>query len=149
MHNKRSASRTHSQGVTLIETLVTVLVLSVGLLGLAGMHMQGLKNNQSAYFRSQATIMAYSIVESMRANKQSAVDKEYDIALNVIPDDTSSIAKTDLTNWKNELSAILPSGDGIIDCTTNKPICSIIVQWDDSLGAGGESSQQFTVATQL
>ena len=55
-------------GFTLIEVLVAMLVLAVGLLGLAGLQATSLRNNQSAYNRSQATQLAYDIADRMRAN---------------------------------------------------------------------------------
>lgn len=61
---------THRQesGFTLIEILVTVLVLSIGLLGLAGMQITGLRANMSSEARSKATLLASDIVERMRNN---------------------------------------------------------------------------------
>lgn len=56
-------------GVSMIEVLVAIIVLSIGLLGLAGLQTAGLKYNQSANFRSTATMMAYSILDSMRASR--------------------------------------------------------------------------------
>ena len=55
-------------GFTLIEVLIAMLVLAVGLLGLAGLQATSLRNNQSAYNRSQATQLAYDIADRMRAN---------------------------------------------------------------------------------
>ena len=55
-------------GFTLIEVLIAMLVLAVGLLGLAGLQATSLKNNQSAYNRSQATQLAYDMADRMRAN---------------------------------------------------------------------------------
>ena len=55
-------------GFTLIEVLIAMLVLAVGLLGLAGLQATSLKNNQSAYNRSQATQLAYDIADRMRSN---------------------------------------------------------------------------------
>lgn len=55
-------------GFTLVEVLVAVVVLAVGLLGLAGLQASSLGNNQSAYTRSLATQLAYDIADRMRAN---------------------------------------------------------------------------------
>ena len=55
-------------GFTLIEVLIAMLVLAVGLLGLAGLQATSLRNNQSAYNRSQATQLAYDLADRMRAN---------------------------------------------------------------------------------
>lgn len=54
-------------GFTLIEILVTVIVLSIGLLGLAGLQATSFKFNSTAYQRSQATSLAYDIADRIRA----------------------------------------------------------------------------------
>ena len=68
-----------SHGFTLIEILLAVVVLSGGLLGLAGLQLTGLKSNHSAYLRSQATILTLDIADRMRANRISAITGAYDI----------------------------------------------------------------------
>jgi len=56
------------RGFTLIEVLVTIVIVSVGLLGLAGLQINGLRANMSSETRSKATLLASDIVERMRAN---------------------------------------------------------------------------------
>lgn len=68
----RSPPRHSEQGFTLIEILVAVLVLSFGLLGLAMLQATGLRYNTDSYMRSQATILAYDLIDRMRANKAGA-----------------------------------------------------------------------------
>ncbi len=58
----------HSNGFTLVEVLVTIVVVSIGLLGLAGLQINGLRANMSSETRSKATLLASDIVERMRAN---------------------------------------------------------------------------------
>jgi type IV pilus assembly protein PilV len=62
-----------NRGFTLLEVLVAVLVLSIGLLGLAGLQAASLRNNHSGYLRSQATILAYDYIDRMRANRDVAL----------------------------------------------------------------------------
>ena len=72
MRRRPPSPSADQRGATLIEVLVAMLVLSIGLLGLAGMQMTALKSNQSAYYRSQATVLAYDIIDRMRANRADA-----------------------------------------------------------------------------
>ncbi|RLA09507.1 MAG: type IV pilus modification protein PilV, partial [Gammaproteobacteria bacterium] len=65
---KHRQSADSARGFTLIEVMVTLLILSVGLLGLAGMIGQSLRFNQGGYTRSQSTFLAYEIIDAMRAN---------------------------------------------------------------------------------
>ncbi len=69
-------NRRHS-GFTLIEVLVTVVVVSIGLLGLAGLQISGLRANMSSEARSTATLLATDIVERMRANPLGVESNQY------------------------------------------------------------------------
>ena len=64
-------------GFTLIEVLVTLIVLSVGLLSLAGLQVFGLRTSHSASLRTQATIQSYDIIDRMRANLRGVQDGNY------------------------------------------------------------------------
>jgi len=130
----------YNKGVTLIEVLVTTIVLAFGLLGLAGLQANALRNNQSAYQRSQATYLSYEMMDRMRANRIQAVDNgSYNIALGDAASGTS-LADTDLAGWKASLAAVLPSGDGAVACVNATDICTVTVQWDDTRGAGAALS---------
>lgn len=132
-------------GMTLIEVLVAVLILSIGLLGLAGLQTLSLRSNHSAYLRSQATILAYDIADRMRANRQSALSGWYNIELEEAASSDTSIAATDLKEWKAALSTVLPAGDGSI--TVNDGNVTIIVAWDDERDA--DNLTQFQMQTRL
>lgn len=143
------SSNSKSQGFSLIEVLVTFIILSVGLLGLAALHANGLKNNQSAYWRSQSTILAYGILDAMRSNRDAARNGDYNIAITDGIPTGDSLVDTDVATWLNSLAATLPIGDGAIDCDTDTAICTVDVRWDDSMGEGGGDAQQFKVVTQI
>lgn len=59
-------------GISLIEVLISVLVLGVGMLGIAAMQATALRNSQSSLERSQAVIQVYTIFDAMRANSEVA-----------------------------------------------------------------------------
>ena len=69
------------QGFTLLEVLVALLVMSIGLLGIGKMMMLAARANDSAYMRTQATALAYTILDAMRANRQAAIAQGYDTAV--------------------------------------------------------------------
>lgn len=133
------------KGVTLIEVLVAIIVLSIGLLGLAGLQSAGLTHNQSANFRSTATTMTYSILDSMRANRIEAVNGSYNITLGAAIPSGSTIAEQDQRNWLNELALRLPAGTGAINVTGT--VITVTIRWDDSRGT--LAPQQFILTTQL
>ena len=123
--------RKNQRGTTLIETLVALVVLSVGLLGIAALQMTSLRNNRGAHLRSQAQVMAYDITDRMRANRTDALADAYVIALAATPTG-AGLVLTDLQQWKNTLAAALPGGDGAIE--RDGDMFRITIQWTDSLG---------------
>ncbi len=138
-------------GFSMLEVLVTMMIVSFGLLGIAGIIANGLKANSSSYARSQASWFANDIIDSMRANRVTAElpAKPYDLLPTASAPSGTTVASTDLSNWRAALASALPSGTGgvAVDTTTKK--VTVIVQWDDSRAAGGVSTQQFTVETRL
>lgn len=114
----------------MIEVLVSMLVLALGLLGNAGMITNSLRQNNSAYMRSEATFLAYEIIECMRANRAAAMLGSYNTGLGGVAA-SSSVAGTDLAYWKATLSSSLPAGDGAVavDMAGN---VTVTVQWDDN-----------------
>jgi type IV pilus assembly protein PilV len=118
-------------GFSLVEVLISALVLSIGLLGLAGLHVTGMRSNHSAFYRSQATVLSYEIIDRMRANAGQARANAYDVeSIAAFTGSGDTTAQTDLADWKRNLS-VLPSFDGSIDCATTGD-CLVVVQWDDS-----------------
>lgn len=135
-----------SAGFSLIEVLVSFLVLSIGVLGMAGLQLSALKFNQTAAVRSQATFLAYDIADRMRANRVKAKSGNYDIALSADAPTGSGIEAADLQQWKAALVTQLPDGAGSV--ARNGGRVTVTVQWDESR-VGGQSTQQFVYETQL
>ena len=69
----------NARGFSLIEVMVAVLVLALGMLGVAAMQAVSLKNSQSSFERSQAVTETYSILDRMRANRPAAIIQEYNL----------------------------------------------------------------------
>ena len=143
------------RGFTLLEVLVAMVIVSFGLIGLVGLTMTGAKNDQGAYQRSQASWIAYDIVDRMRANRVLAQDGDYNIALGVTASG-SGITNTDLTQWKQELANALPAGDGSV--LVQGGYATVVVRWNDSRGLGtsisgntysGNSLQSFAIQALL
>jgi type IV pilus assembly protein PilV len=144
------AARRHrlrkQRGFSMIEVLVTVLILAIGLLGLAGLQSTSLRSNHSAMLRSQATVLAYDIADRLRANRTAALNGNYDVDLEETPTGTSMVA-TDIIAWKTNLAEMLPLGDGAIERDDDDNRFTITVQWDDSRGE--EDPKVFTLRTDL
>lgn len=149
--------RDRQRGATLIEVLVAMLILSVGLLGLASMQMTALQSNQSAYYRSQATVLAYDIIDRMRANRADALNGVYDIAIQnqaCKPDlaPSGTLAKRDVTEWLNSLSCLL-SADARGSVVRDGRLFTISIEWNDNRGRIDEAKdnerETFVYRTQL
>ena len=68
MRRHRPSSSRRQAGATLIEVLVSVVVLAIGLLGAAGLQSSALRNNESSYERTQMTVLAQGMLDAMRNN---------------------------------------------------------------------------------
>lgn len=164
-------------GFTLIEVLISVLVLAIGLLGLAGLQATGLKNNASAYHRTQATLLAYDIADRMRANRVEAKKYATSTYKTIDPDSASyqasclsttgcspsALAQNDLFEWhcaiagcsaengppaKDAMLATLPLGQATISVV--EPIYTIRINWDDNGdGSVDNNDPNFQMSFQL
>lgn len=108
-------------GSSMIEVLVTMVIIAIGLLGQAALTVQSSKASNAAFMRTQATLLASDIIERLRLNRQLAVEGEFSIgfaALGADPSDNVSagttIEKVELRDWKTNIEQALTSGDGKI-----------------------------------
>ena len=127
----RATSQRAMRGVSLIEVLITIVVLSIGLLGLAGLQATGTKFNHSAYMRSQATNLAYDMADRMRANRAAALANAYVLDADDPPPAGAEVAQLDLQQWRAELAARLPAGAGGVTALGSDQF-EIEVRWDNS-----------------
>jgi len=158
----------YQRGTSLIEVLVATVVISVGLIGLAGLQTLSMKSNHSAYLRTQATLLAYDMLDRMRANLVSAQGGQYTTAFSTAPTGTvncessscssASLATYDVNQWKCSLgnwdaintcsttlslSGILPGGDGSV--VQAGSVHTVSVRWNDRDG----TQTTFQVSTEL
>lgn len=105
------------RGFTLLEVLITVVIFSVGLLGIAGLQMTGMKQTHNSHLRSVATTQAVDMADRMRANGEGVEDGDYDkVYANCNANCASAqcnaaqMAEYDICEWAAETAAVLPSG---------------------------------------
>jgi len=133
-------ARRRAAGFTLVEMLVSLVITSVGLLGVAKLALGTVQANDSALMRSQATALMQQIIENMRANDTLAQAGEYNVAIGVTPAG-SGIPATDLVAWKTLLQSALPDGDGSVTTAqeinpatgSDETVATVTVQWNDSV----------------
>ena len=138
-------ARKFQRGYGLMEVLVALLIVSIGLLGIASLQLTALKNVGSSMERSQAVIQTYSYLEVLRAN----VDKASTLDVPLTCNETSLAAsKVAQRKWIRELKASLgPQACGKAECVGTQ--CTITIQWDDSRAEGGSTTQQLVTETAL
>lgn len=136
-------------GLTLIEILITLLVISIGLLGVAGLHAMSLRNNYDALMRSHASALAADIADRMRANRGAANDYEIDLETTEVDvGEDPPISATDLFEWRETLAAQLPQGTGAVDVelVDERIVVTITIQWGER---GEENPIQFVTMTEV
>lgn len=127
-------------GMAMLEVLISIVVLSFGLLGLAGLQLAGIKSNQTAYMRSVATSAAYDMADRMRANMEAVKNtNKYEISFGSASSPSSAcnnsgcspgnLASYDEINWKYAIATTLPEGKGQVTKVGNKFVIAIF--WEE------------------
>lgn len=125
--SSRSSLVRKLSGFTILEVLIAVIILSVGILGLAGLQAVALRNNHSAFLRSQATMLAYDISDRMRANLTETQADGYDLTaanpnancIGTTGCTEAQMAGHDISEW-NLAVATLPNGQAVV-CYDTSP----------------------------
>jgi len=114
-----------------------MVVLAIGLLGLAGLQATSIQSNHSAYYRSQATILASDLADRMRANRTAALTNAYVIdfptsSTNNSVSDSGVSPENDIAEWLNQLAQTLPDGTGKVE--RDDTLVTITIRWNDTRG---------------
>ena len=154
---QRTPSPRGQRGMSLLEVLIAVLVLAIGLLGIAALQATALRNSQSSMERTQAVIETYAILDAMRANLIGARAGNYELARTCAATTAAGnpadlLRDADHQAWITDLQRLGPGSCGTIACVNTslaKADCTITVEWNDSRGTGGLAAQQMTTVVQL
>ncbi|MBD9396483.1 type IV pilus modification protein PilV [Pseudomonas sp. PDM11] len=129
------------RGVTLIEVMVAVFITAIGLLGAAALQLNALKYTDSARTTSQATFIAYDILDRIRANADSATLASYAMtSISAAPSTASNILDRDKMDFADNVGT-LNGGTGSI--MVNGTTITVTIGWSESRAnkaAGGGSS---------
>ncbi|MHB8814986.1 MAG: type IV pilus modification protein PilV [Steroidobacteraceae bacterium] len=136
-------------GFSLLEVLVALIVLSVGLLGIAKMEALALSSTAVSTRRALAALEADSLADSMHVNKGywgaaagltftvsgttvTTLPAPYQDCAAAGPCNSAQLASYDLSAWATQLQALLPSDQATIACNGNTPIeCQITISWSE------------------
>ncbi len=162
-----------NRGFSLIEVLVALVVLSIGLMGMAGLQQTGVRNNHNALLHSQASMLAYEIADFMRSNSKAVRFGRYNTDTaqtdnppacadtaesSAINCNSSEMATFHLSIWSNHLSEHLPLGTGMVECLDNNTsdfnpcsigsVVKISVSWVET-DIGGAENMTFVTEVAL
>lgn len=155
--NARVFAIGRSRGMTLIEVLVTLVIISVGLLGVAALQLTTVRNNYDAFVRSQAAVLASDILDRIRANRAAAMTGAgaYNTDFGDVTSTTNPAATADMTQWKAMLNAQLPNGDGSIVTNTvnvagvDRRIVTITIRWGERSTVVANQQVTFVTSSQI
>lgn len=138
----------YQDGITLIESLVAIVVMSLGILGILGVQMRTLSDTQNGVRRAQAIRLAEDLSERMKVNPNSS--KQYNnylidwgvsttaVDCTVIKCTSENLAKSDLHEWKTSLQNTLPFADASIFSVGDETIAGnrrqlgVMISWREN-----------------
>jgi type IV pilus assembly protein PilV len=148
----RETVRDGQTGFSLIEALVSLIVISVGMIGIASLYAQGLGASRTALYRTQAVSLVADMADRIRANRSATVTYEAPGAdRDCDPGDDKNCTVAEMANhdvwlWTAQVGAQLPGGTGTVRVdTTTPPTYTISVTWTE-VGLGPLT---YTVAVEI
>jgi type IV pilus assembly protein PilV len=162
----RNFKSMEQSGFTIIEVLISVLVISIGLLGMAGLQTTGIQQSHNSYLKTQASMLAYDMADRMRSNLQGVAAGNYNSVDNGTLDligtepacatsDACTAAETanvDIYQWtsadtEGALAKALPSGHGMVE--NDGGVFTITVMWDEKRNGATGKGCDSTDATDM
>ncbi len=134
-------------GFSMVEALVALVVLSVGMLGIASLYVVSLRSSGSAISRTQAVNLASDLADRIRANRSAgeayeAVVSTSDEAAAVdtcigqaVTCDPATMAAYDLSVWRQQITATMPGGTTgtvAVDGAASPRTYTITIEWTES-----------------
>ena len=130
--------RTSQRGFSLIEVLIALVIMSVGMLGIASLYVQSMQAGRTSLFRHNAVTLAGDVADRIRANPtagsaytEGGVD--YGCIDGGVVCSTPQMAAQDVLQWSAQAEETLPNGDVSIQFNNAvvPPVYTIAVTWDE------------------
>ncbi|MBT8089090.1 MAG: type IV pilus modification protein PilV [Gammaproteobacteria bacterium] len=141
---------THNQGgFSLIEVLIALVIMSVGMLGIAGLYVEGMNAGRTSIFRHHAVTLAGDVADRIRANPRAGnayagVRGNNNCVLGNVNCDPEQMAANDIDLWKTQADDMLPNGDVTVTYNDDvvPPTYTIAVSWEE---AGADGTPTYTI----
>ena len=126
------------RGFSLVEVLIALIIMSVGMLGIAGLYVQSMQAGRTSLFRHHAVTLAGDVADRIRANPTAGVaytgaGVDFGCVAAGIDCNEVEMASTDILLWSQQANESLPNGTVTIafDNATIPPSYTIAVGWDE------------------
>lgn len=146
----------NASGFTLIEVMVSIVVLAFGLLGFALLQTLTVRYSQSAAYKTQATNLGYSLLDDMRANRLSAAQyagaatfAQGSIAAGTCTASTGTVSVTAVaTSWKCDVVKALGEQAGATVTYANG-VAKVSITWGERVRVGENPNTTFEAESRL
>ena len=162
IHKQHKPARSLQRGLSLIESLIALLVLALGILGLVGAQTRMLVETRTTNSRATAIRQIVDLGERIKINRSAALDNKYNanawkLASTTAPDDcddddddddeisVGDIATCDVWRWRKSLEHTLPAGRGTITRIAGTNQLRIVVAWQLNEKNNAAIPDSFTV----
>ncbi|KPQ01848.1 type IV pilus modification protein PilV [Marinobacter sp. HL-58] len=135
-----TSSRTSSRqsGIALIEVLVAVLILAIGLLGMASMQGLSSQMTNAAEQRTQAVLLSSDIMDRIRSNRNNRAQyddlevsfQDTQCVPDYQPNNGQSVSENDIEEWANLVVCLLPEGTAVVDVDNVTGEVDVTIDWE-------------------
>ncbi|MDX1461356.1 MAG: type IV pilus modification protein PilV [Xanthomonadales bacterium] len=151
----------HEKGFSLLEVLIAVLILAIGVIGIAALQMTTSMYQESSMYRGQVAMLSREIIERMQLNVDAAKGGAYNIS--TLPTglttncksatancSTGDMVSHDLREWSARVADVLPGGDASIatDTSTDPVQITLTLKWDEARGQRLDDSDKVVLTEQ-
>lgn len=141
----------YQRGASLVEIMIAVLLVSLGLIGVVRMQVGSMRNAENTYMQSQASLLAYTMLDALRADRTGARQNAYDMAKTcTITPSAGGLVSEVQRHWLQSIKTVLGDTEqscGEVQCAASQ--CRVRVYWDDSRATSGADSYSIELQTQI
>jgi type IV pilus assembly protein PilV len=140
-HMNSKFKQRYQTGFSLVEVLIALVIMSVGMLGIAGLYVQSMQAGRTSMLRHHAVNLAGDVADRIRANPRAAiayidpVGADNNCVLGTVDCTPAQMAANDILLWKAQASENLPGGDVTVVFTAangfTPPNYQITVSWTE------------------